>query len=178
MLQEMNWGEAVTIASPYPYLLVTSTDKSGKPNAMGVGWWCFTSVSPPLLVVSIGKSRYTLECIRDSKEFVVCFPGEGIAKGAWQCGKKSGRGIDKLSDAGLKTRPGSKVKAPIIEGSTAAFECKVTDEMETGDHIVFVGEIVAMWGDKSIPMHLYSIFYNKLVSMDTEGNRNFALDFK
>ena len=34
MLKEMNWNKAVTIASPYPYLLVASTDKNGKPNAM------------------------------------------------------------------------------------------------------------------------------------------------
>ena len=38
MLKEMNWKDAVTIASPYPYLLVTGMDRDGKPNAMGVGW--------------------------------------------------------------------------------------------------------------------------------------------
>jgi flavin reductase (DIM6/NTAB) family NADH-FMN oxidoreductase RutF len=178
MSQELNWKEAVTLASPYPYLLVTSVDKEGKPNAMGIGWWSFTSMNPPLFLVSVGKGRHTLECIKHTKDFVACFPGESIAKGAWVCGTKSGRDCDKLAEAGLSTIPAKKVKAPIIEGSTVAFECKVTDEIETGDHVVFVGEIVAMSGDPEKPMHLYSIFYNRLVSMDTEGNRNFTVDYK
>ena len=177
-MKEMNWKEAVTHASPYPYVLLTSVDKGGKPNAMGLGWWSFTSMNPPLILVSVGKTRHTLENIKATKEFVVCFPGEGIAKGAWHCGVNSGRDTDKLKDAGLNTIPAKVVKAPIIEGSSTAIECKVVDQLETGDHIVFVGEMVAYHGDPEKAMHIYSVFYSTLVSMDTEGNRNFALDYK
>ncbi|MBN1572115.1 MAG: flavin reductase family protein [Deltaproteobacteria bacterium] len=177
-MKEIDWKEAVTHASPYPYILLTSVDKGGKPNAMGLGWWSFTSMNPPLILVSVGKSRFTLDNIRATKEFAVCFPGEGIAKGAWHCGVASGRDTDKLKDAGLKTIPGKAVKAPIIEGSSTAIECRVVDEFETGDHIVFVGEMLAYHGDPEKAMHIYSVFYSTLVSMDTKGNRNFALDFK
>ena len=177
-MKEMDWKEAVTHASPYPYVLLTSIDKDGKPNAMGIAWWSFTSVDPPLILVSVGKGRYTLGNIRSTKEFVVCFPSETIAKGAWHCGIKSGKDTDKLKDAGLKTISAKRVKAPIIEGSSTAIECKVVDEYETGDHIVFVGEMLAYHGDPEKAMHIYSVFYSTLVSMDTEGNRNFALDFK
>jgi flavin reductase (DIM6/NTAB) family NADH-FMN oxidoreductase RutF len=177
MLKEMNWKDAVTIASPYPYILIAGRDKQGKPNAMGAGWWSFTSAKPPLMLVSIGKTRYTLECIRHTKDFVVCFPSEEQAKGAWMCGLKSGRALDKLAEAGLKAGPARQVKAPIIEGCTAAFECKVVNEVETGDHIVVVGEIVAMHGDPSKPMHLYSVHYERLISLDTSGKVNTALNY-
>jgi flavin reductase (DIM6/NTAB) family NADH-FMN oxidoreductase RutF len=170
MLKEMNWKDAVTIASPYPYILITGTDKDGKPNAMGAGWWSFTSMAPPLALVSIGKTRYTHECVKHTNDFVICFPSEEQAKGAWACGIKSGRGRDKLAEAGLKAIPAAKVKAPIIEGCTAAFECKVINEVETGDHVVFVGEIVAMHGDVEKKSHLYSIFYEKLIGIDIDGN--------
>jgi flavin reductase (DIM6/NTAB) family NADH-FMN oxidoreductase RutF len=172
MLKEMNWKDAVTVASPYPYLLVTGTDKDGKPNAMGIGWWSFTSMNPPLMLVSIGKTRYTLECIRHTADFVACFPSQEQAAGAWLCGGRSGRGRDKLKEAGLKAVPAKAVKAPIIEGSTAAFECRVVNEVETGDHIVIIGEIVATHGDADRRMHLYSVFYSKLIAMDTEGTVN------
>jgi flavin reductase (DIM6/NTAB) family NADH-FMN oxidoreductase RutF len=177
-MKETDRTKAVTHASPYPYVLLTSVDATGKPNAMGVGWWSFTSMNPPLIMVSVGKGRHTLDNIRATREFVVCFPGEGIAKGAWHCGIASGRDTDKLADAGLKTIPGKKVKAPVIEGSSTAIECTVVDEFETGDHIVFVGEMLAYHVDPEKPMHLYSLFYNTLVSMDTEGNNNFTLDFR
>jgi len=176
-MKDMNWNEAVTFASPYPYLLVTSVDRTGEANAMGVGWWSFTSMKPPLLLVSLAKNRYTLECIRHSKDFVVCFPGEKIAKGAWFCGTKSGRGINKLAQAGLETMPAKKVQSPIIVGSAAVFECVVKSEFETGDHVVVLGEIVSMSGDMDNPMHLYSIFYSKLISMDTKGNINDKLEY-
>ncbi len=169
MLKEMSWADAVTIASPYPYLLVTGMDEDGKPNAMGVGWWSFTSVKPPLMLVSIGKTRYTLECIRHTKDFVACFPAQEQGAGAWMCGKKTGRGRDKLMEAGLSTIPAKMVKAPIIAGCTAAFECAVVNEIETGDHIVFVGRIVATHGDAERSMHLYTIFYERLIAMNTEG---------
>jgi len=178
MLSEMNWKEAVTLASPYPYLLVTSRDSNGVPNAMGIGWWSFTSITPPLMLVSIGKGRYTLDCIRHTKDFVACFPGKDIVKESWTCGVISGRDGNKLEKTGLKIIDAKKVKSPIIAGSSVAFECTVTDEVETGDHILFVGEVVAMHGDADNPQHLYSVFYNKLVSLDNEGNRNFFLEFK
>jgi flavin reductase (DIM6/NTAB) family NADH-FMN oxidoreductase RutF len=170
MLKEMNWKDAVTIASPYPYVLVTGVGKDGKPNAMGLGWWSFTSMNPPLLLVSIGKSRYTLECIRHAKDFVACFPSADQAAGAWTCGTQTGRGRDKLKEAGLTAVPSNKVKSPTIEGCTAAFECVVVNEIETGDHIVVVGEIVASRGDPDRPMHLYSVFYDRLIGLDAGGN--------
>lgn len=172
MLKEMNWKDAVTIASPYPYLLVAGTDTDGKPNAMGVGWWSFTSIKPPLMLVSIGKTRYTLECIRHTKDFVACFPSDEQAAGAWMCGVKTGRGRNKLKEAGLSAIPAKIVKSPIIVGCTAAFECVVVNEVETGDHVVVVGEVVAMHGDPERPMHLYSIFYERLIAMDTRGTIN------
>lgn len=172
MLKEMNWKQAVTAASPYPYLLVTSLGKDDKPNAMGLGWWSFTSMNPPLMLVSIGKTRYTLECIRHTKDFVACFPSQEQATGAWMCGEKTGRGRDKLKETGLSTTPAKAVKSPIISGSTAAFECRVVDEIETGDHIVVVGEIVAMHGDPDRAMHLYSVFYDRLIGLDPDGKVN------
>jgi len=38
MLREIQWGEAITLASPYPYVLAVTLDKTGRPNAIGLGW--------------------------------------------------------------------------------------------------------------------------------------------
>lgn len=47
------------------------------------------------------------------------------------------------------------MKVPTIDGVTVAFECKVVDNLETGDHTVFVGEVVGMSGNPTKPGHLY-----------------------
>lgn len=60
---------------------------------------------------------------------------------------------------------------------TVAYECRVIDHVETGDHTVFIGEVVAKYGDHDRTKHLYSIHYRKLISMDCKGNLKFDLDY-
>ncbi len=98
---EIDLSTAIELSSPYPYTLVVTVDKQGKPNVMGAAWWTFTSVQPPMIAVSIGHPRYTHECLQSCKEFVVCFPSKEQAKAAWFCGTKSGRAMDKFAAAGL-----------------------------------------------------------------------------
>jgi len=98
---EIDLSTAIELSSPYPYTLVVTVNKQGKPNVMGVAWWTFTSVQPPMIAVSIGHPRYTHECLQSCKEFVLCFPSQEQAKAAWFCGTKSGRAMDKFAAAGL-----------------------------------------------------------------------------
>ena len=34
MLREIQWGEAITLASPHPYVLALTLDKTGTPSAI------------------------------------------------------------------------------------------------------------------------------------------------
>ena len=70
-LEKLNWAEAVTLASPYPYVLGVANSPDGKPNAIGLCWWTFTSVKPPLLIISVAPERYSHECLKHSGEFGV-----------------------------------------------------------------------------------------------------------
>jgi len=174
-VQELSWNDALELASPFPYVLATSIDASGKPNAIGLGWWTITSWEPQMIAISVGLTRYSRQCIDDCKEFVLCFPSEELKEGAWLCGTKSGKDIDKLKEAGLETVPAKVVKPPIIGGSTVAFECKVVSQLETGDHILYVGQVVAIHGTPDQAAHLYSVHYKRLVSLDCKGACNFEL---
>jgi len=175
-MKEIDLNTAIELGSPYPYTLVVTLDKKAKPNVMGLSWWTFTCLQPPMIGISVGHGRYTNECLQDCKEFVLCFPSEGQAKGAWLCGIKSGRKTNKLDEAKLSTSPAKIVKPPIISESTVAYECKVIGQMECGDHTLYNAEIVAIHGDPKKAKHLFSIHYRKLVSMDYEGNVNFDLE--
>jgi flavin reductase (DIM6/NTAB) family NADH-FMN oxidoreductase RutF len=175
-MKEIDLHTAIELGSPYPYTLVVTLDKKAKPNVMGLSWWTFTSLQPPMIAISVGHGRYTNECLHDCKEFVLCFPSEKQAKGAWLCGIKSGRIANKLAEAKLNTTPAKIVKPPIIAESTVAYECKVIGQMECGDHTLYNAEIVASHGDYEKAKHLFSIHYRKLVSIDYEGNVNFNLE--
>lgn len=169
---------AIELGSPYPYTLVITLDKQGKPNIMGLAWWTFTCLQPPMIAVCIGHAKYTHECLQSCKEFVLCFPSEEQAKAAWLCGTKSGREMDKFAATGLKVASPQVVKPPIIDGATVAYECKVVAEMECGDHTLFNSEVAAIHGDPQKAKHLYSIHYRKLVSIDCQGAIDFGLQYK
>ncbi len=59
------------------------------------------------------------------------------------CGSKSGADVNKLEETELETDSASKVDTPLIEDSVACFECEKVNSFETGDHVIFVGEVVA-----------------------------------
>ena len=154
-MQVLSESEALALSEPFPYTLVTSLDKNGRPNAMGVAWATRTSIEPFLIMISIDHRRYSHEGIQMHKEFVLNYPSDDQAEAAWICGTRSGRDVDKIKLAGLKLVDSTTVKVPTIEGATVAFECKVMDQFETGDHTVFVGNVVGTSGNPDKPKHLF-----------------------
>ena len=177
-MKELDKHEAFELASPFPYTLAVTLDERERPNIMGLSWWMFTSFNPLMIAISIGQGKYSHECLDHHKEFVLCFPSEGQEKDAWFCGTKSGRDIDKFKKTGFKPIPSKTIKTPTIEGVTVAYECKVTDQAETGDHTVFIAEVTAIQGNPEKLNHIYSIHYTKLISIGSQGDINIDLEHK
>ncbi|HVN74060.1 MAG TPA: flavin reductase family protein [Methanoregula sp.] len=155
MMKTLSPDEAFARSAPMIYTVVTSIDEQGKPNALGVSWVTRTSFEPFLVLVSIDHARYSHAGIRKNREFVVNYPGPGQEKGAWLCGTTTGKTSDKTKTSGLAFIASEKVRPPTIDGAAVAFECRVISEFETGDHTVFVGEVVASRGNPEDERHLY-----------------------
>jgi len=134
---------ASRLFAPRLTVLVTSVDKKGRANIITLSWAMPTSFDPPLVAISVGKQRYSHELIEGCKEFVVNLPPREILEKVKLCGSRSGRAVDKFSEAGLTQLPSNKVKPPRIKECVAHLECKLVDELRTGDHTIFVGEVVA-----------------------------------
>jgi flavin reductase (DIM6/NTAB) family NADH-FMN oxidoreductase RutF len=166
---------ALTLASPFPYVLATTINDEGKPNAIGLGWWTFVSGTPPMLAISVAPGRYSHANLQTCGEFVLCFPSVELAKPAWKAGRSSGRAFDKFGQGGLVAVPAKRVKPPIVEGSTAAFECKVVNKVTAGDHTIFIADIVEVHGSPDKLVHLYSIHYTRLVGIGSDGTAIFDL---
>lgn len=134
-----------------------SVDGEGKADIISLGWCMPTSFDPPMVAISVGKTRYSHKLISESREFVVAFPSEEMGKEVLYCGTHSGRDVDKLKETGLVAVPAKKVRPPLIEGCVANFECKLVGEIETGDHTIFVGEIVAAHVSEEQKKRLYNL---------------------
>ncbi len=125
-----------------PIYLVSSEYKKKK-NIIAIGMFGYFSGKPTLVGVGIAPSRYSCDLIRKSGEFVVNVVDEKLLDAVQICGEKSGRDVDKFELAKLTPKKGVKMNAPLIEESPLSIECKVVKEVEVGDHVWFMGEVVA-----------------------------------
>jgi len=133
---------ALRLMYPRPTILV-SCAYAGKPNIITLAWSTPLSHAPPLLGISVGLERYSHTIIAKSREFVVNIPTIDLIEQTKFCGEHSGRDVDKFKETKLTPIPSLKVKAPSILECIAHLECKVVQSILTGDHTLFVGEVIA-----------------------------------
>lgn len=123
--------------------LVTTLDSNGKPNIATFAWITSVSFDPEMIAICLSSKRYTYECIKYSREFVINLPTVGILKEVWFCGTHSGRDVDKFKETGLTPINSKQLNAPRVKECIAHLECRLTKSSEIGDHIALVGKVVA-----------------------------------
>lgn len=126
---------------PWPVTLI-GTYHEGRHNLMTASWVMQVSFRPPLLMVSIAPERYTYELLTKNGEFVVSILAADQMEIANFCGTRSGRDTDKVKALGLKTKPATQVRVPLLEDCVANLECRLVSLHPAGDHVICVGEVV------------------------------------
>jgi flavin reductase (DIM6/NTAB) family NADH-FMN oxidoreductase RutF len=122
-----------------------------------------TSINPPLVAISIRSERHSHPLIEKTKEFVINIPTMNILKETLFCGRVSGKNHDKFKETKLTPLPARKVKPPIIKECVAHLECKLHSQFTTGDHTIFVGEIVEAYADKEAYTDEYNLEKARMV---------------
>ena len=127
---------------PRPVLLVTTRDGQGKDNIITISWAGVACTTPPMVTVSLRKSRHSHGTISATKEFVVNIPTSKQIEVVELCGTTSGRDSDKFAVLGLGKYPSAVVAAPPIAECPINLECQVRHILPLGSHDLFVAEIV------------------------------------
>lgn len=127
---------------PRPVLLVTTRDGQGKDNIITISWAGVACTTPPMVTVSLRKSRLSHGTISATKEFVVNIPTSKQIAEVELCGTTSGRDKDKFAALGLSKYPSAVVSAPLITECPINLECQVRHVLPLGSHDLFVAEIV------------------------------------
>jgi len=127
--------------NPVPAVLVSCRDKE-KNNLITIAWTGIVNSEPPMTYISVRKSRFSHEMIKNSGEFVINMVSEELTPKLDLCGVKSGRDIDKFSECGFKPVKGEIVSAPMVDEAVVNLECIVKDVIEYPSHDMFVAEIV------------------------------------
>ncbi len=118
--------------------IVTSKRKNDV-NGLSVAWMTQVSYSPPLVMVCVGKEKYTHEFIEDSGVFAINILSERQRDVAKLFGLQSGRTSNKFNEIGYDLK---KSGAPILKDCLAYVDCTVHKSIDVGDTTLFVGEIL------------------------------------
>lgn len=113
-----------------------------KDNIITVAWHMNTSFNPPLYAISIGKTRHSYRLISNSRVFAVNFMPYEMKDKIIGCGIVSGEYTDKFEDIGFTKEEADKIDCPLIKEAIGHLECEVINEIETGDHIIFIGQVL------------------------------------
>jgi len=137
------YEQAIGRKTPEMLAIAIARDAKGRFNPITLGWFMRTSHQPPMLAISVGLTRHSLPAIRHAKQFVVSLPSTAMSKDALYHGSHSGRDEDKLAKSGTKTQRATKIDCALLSDAVTNFECELESETSTGDHVIFVGRVVA-----------------------------------
>jgi len=147
--------------------IVTVLDAKGAPQGMTVNSFTSVSLDPPLVLFCVdrntsflshfaGTTRFAINILHeDQKDLSSCFA---------QSQQDRFRGMEWT--AGLNG-------APILPDVLAMLECRVTQLVEAGDHVVIIGEVSHATWREGQPLVYFNSSYQTLrseASASTSGN--------
>ena len=134
---------------PLPAVMVSCRRQGERPNIITVAWSGTVNTDVPMLYISVRKSRYSYDILRETREFVVNLVNKDLTYAADFCGVRSGRDVDKFAEMKLTELPSKNIKAPGIAESPVNIECRVREEVPLGSHTMFIADVVHVTVDDS-----------------------------
>jgi len=157
MQKQAEFEQAIKTKYPEQVVIAIARDKNGKANPITLGWTMLVSGKPPMMAIAVASTHYSIETIRHSKCFCLAFPSSDMADAALFFGSKSGRDIDKFAEFDCKYEPAKAIDSVLLTDAVANFECTLESETIAGDHIIFVGRIVASHINTEPKKRLYTV---------------------
>jgi flavin reductase (DIM6/NTAB) family NADH-FMN oxidoreductase RutF len=137
-------------------------------NTMTIGWGGVGYMwKKPVLMVMVRYSRHSYKLIEEAGEFSVSVPlDQDMKSELLQCGRNSGRDMDKFESFNLKKDPGmALLDTPVVGNCALQFECRtmLRQEMDPSSldeviretayadndfHVLYFGEILASYIQK------------------------------
>jgi flavin reductase (DIM6/NTAB) family NADH-FMN oxidoreductase RutF len=123
---------------PQPVSVVT-VGAAGQKTGLTVVSLVSLSLEPPLVGIAVRRHAALHELLREAGAFAVSI----LAAGQDGLAQHFARGVPPIVLwQGIETRDG-ELGAPLLEGALGWIECRLVSEHPTGDHTLFVGDVVS-----------------------------------
>ena len=145
-----DWPSGVTV--------VTTADEDGRPWGFTATSFTSLSMNPPMILVCLAVGAECRRVFERSHRFAVHILGSEQAELARRFAT---RGADKF--AGLRA-PRGVGDVPLIEGAVARLECRATERVAGGDHIVLIGTVHRVALGEAEPLVYHRRAFHRLPS--------------
>ena len=135
---------------------IVTTAREGTPYGMTVASFASLSLHPPLVLVCVEKNVKTHDAIVAAGAFGVSILGQQQADVS---NRFASRSDDKFSGVDIRT---GELGMPLINDAICTIECRLQDQLEGGDHTIFVGEVVDAQTSDGAPLVYFRSGYREL----------------
>lgn len=138
---------------------VLTVDAEGERLGLTVGSLVSLSLDPPLVGVAISRQAAMHELLRQAGGFALSL----LAEGQEWLAQHFARGVPPIALwHGIAEREGA-AGAPLLVGALGWLECRLADEVEAGDHTLFIGEVLSVeLGQPAPPLIHYESGFRSL----------------
>lgn len=116
-------------------VVTTLHPETGIPAGVTVNAFSSLSLEPPLVLFCLSTKTGSLEAFRNNGRFIINILSENQRDLSIRFASRSEdkwQGVEwERGDGGL----------PLLSGCLAALECTLVNELEGGDHLIFIGEV-------------------------------------
>lgn len=120
---------------------VVTLGKGEKGNAFTASWLTQVSSEPPMVAIAVHEAHKSNPAMKEAGAFVVNLISKGNEAVAKTYYGPAESGYDKLRDKDIKDSP--VTGTPILNGVSGFLDCKIVQAEKTGNHTLFIGEVVA-----------------------------------
>lgn len=138
--------------------IVTCLDAAGERMGLTANSFSALSLEPALVLWSLRRSSASLPAFESASHFAI----NVLAEEQLELSRRfSGRADDKFAAGDWREGWGG---APVLAGSAAVFECANDTRHVAGDHLLFIGRVLACQASASAPLVYQASHYHALGS--------------
>ena len=136
--------------------IVTCVDAAGERIGLTANSFQALSLEPPLVLWSLRSSSPSLAAYQQARFFAVNVLGEAQVD---LSRRFATRHHDRFAEG--VWAPGS-TGAPVLAGCTAVFECELVSQQIVGDHLLFIGRVLAT-SESPVPPLLFQAGHYRML---------------
>lgn len=140
------------IMASYPtgVTIMTTTDANNKPVGLTVNSFASVSLDPIIVLWCIGKESGSLESFKNANRFAVNILSGHQEEACWIFA--SSKEKDRFAKVDWEF---SSNQLPVLKDVFGVLECEKVEQIDAGDHLIFLGRVINLEKKDSDPMLYY-----------------------